>query len=145
MSIDLTIDSICVTNTITSDGYGLVDKIYYLGENELKVKPQSIIRTSLSVEKCPLTFSYYVKNTATHEWELQTSRSVPFTTFDTLTGDLSIFTSDRALARIYSIKFRTEIPKVFHGNSFVEETFDLTVIHYCHSNKITASGSGLAA
>ena len=121
MSIDLTIDSICVTNTITSDGYGLVDKNYYLGENELKVKPQSIIRTSLSVEKCPLTFSYYVKNTATHEWELPAISIAPFKVFDTKTGELIVHTSDKVLARTYAVKFRIEIPATLTGHNFVEE------------------------
>jgi len=65
---DLTIVSICSMNTIASDGNRVDDQTYYLGENELTVKPKSTITTKLSLSSCPLTYSYYLKNTATNEW-----------------------------------------------------------------------------
>ncbi len=62
-----------------------------------------------------------------------------------MTGDLKIFTVDKALARNYSIRWKIEDPNSNSEASFAEVTLDLTVIHYCHNNKITASGSSLPA
>ena len=89
--------------------------------------------TSL-VEKCPLIYSYYLKNSSNSNWVPQTSTPDPFIAFDAITGGLTIFTSDKALSRIYYIKWKIEDPDSDSENSFVEVTFDLTVIHYCAFN-----------
>ena len=90
--------------------------------------------TTLGVERCPLTKSYYLKNTETDTWELQATNIVPFTAFNSSTGGLTVFTSDKALARSYSIKWKIEDSNSKSEASFAEVTLDLTVIHYCHNN-----------
>jgi hypothetical protein len=70
-----------------------------------------------------------LKNTETDAWELQAINIAPFTAFDIKTGELSVFTSDKAKYGIYTIKWRIEIPSTLSGSSFVEEIFDLTVIN----------------
>jgi hypothetical protein len=145
VTLDLTVIHYCYNNYITASGTGLAAQTYYLGDDSLTVSPQSVITTAVRVERCPLTYSYYVKNTVTNSWELQLVKSAPFTKFNTLNGDLSIFTSDKAVSRIYSIKWRIEDRNSDSDASFIEEIFDLTVIHYCASNIVSTSNSSLAA
>ena len=74
---------------------------------------------------------------------LQSSKTVPFTGFDASTGGLTVFTSDKALARIYNIKWKIEDPDSVSETSFVEVTFDLTVISICSTNIIKVVGNGI--
>ena len=107
------------------------------------MSPQSVITTAVGVERCPLTYSYYLKNTETSEWDLQATKIDPFIAFDILTGDLSIYTADKAQARIYRIKWKIEDPNSNSEASFAEVTFDVTVISICTKNEIAVVGSGL--
>jgi hypothetical protein len=140
---DLTVIHYCHNNKITTSGSSLAAQTYYLSDNALTVSPLSTITTTLGVEKCPLTYSYYLKNIETSEWDLQATNIVPFTAFDGNTGDLTVFTADKALARIYTIKWRIEDLDSNNEASFVEVTYELTVISICTTNMISASGSGL--
>jgi hypothetical protein len=49
------------------------------------------------------------------------------------------------LASNYSIKWKIEDPNSKSEASFAEVTLDLTVIHYCSNNIVSASGVSLAA
>ena len=97
------------------------------------------------VEKCPLMHSYYLKNSSNSNWVPQTSTPDPFIAFDAITGGLTIFTSDKALARIYYIKWRIEDLESLSDAPFAEVTFDLKIIHYCALNQITSSSPSLAS
>ena len=109
----------------------------------MTVSPLSTITTTLGVEKCPLTYSYYLKNIETSEWDLQATNIVPFTAFDSNTGDLTVFTSDIAFVKIYSIKWRIEDPDSDSEASFLEVSFDLNIVSICTTNTITSDGNGL--
>ena len=55
-----------------------------------------------------------------------------------MTGDLSVFTSNRALAKIYYIKWKIQDAESLTDAPLAEVTLKLKVTHYCHSNMITA-------
>jgi hypothetical protein len=78
--------SICTTNKVTTFGDGLGVQIYKLGEAELRISPQPHISTLFNQVKCPLTYSYYIKNMSNSKWVLQTSNLPPFSAFDTSNG-----------------------------------------------------------
>jgi hypothetical protein len=86
-----------------------------------------------------------VKTTETDGYEYRESNNAPFNSFDTLNGELAIFTQDRTLAGVYSIKWRIRDSESLTDASYVEEISGLTVISVCTTNKITSSGSSLAA
>ena len=133
----------CISNIVSTSSNSLVAFTYYLGNDAATVSPQSVITTTRASERCPLTYSYYLKNTESSNWVLQTVNTDPITAFNSITGDLSIFTSNRALAKIYSIKWRIEDLDSNSEATFVEVTFELTVISICTTNRITVVESGI--
>jgi hypothetical protein len=133
----------CASNIVSTSSNSLVAFTYYLSNDAVTVSPQSVITTTRTSERCPLTYSYYLMNTESSNWILQTVNTAPINAFNTITGDLSIFTTDQTLAKIYSIKWRIEDPDSNSEASFVEVTFELTVISICTTNKITVVGNGI--
>ena len=55
-----------------------------------------------------------------------------------MTGELTVFTSDKALSRIYYIKWRIVDPDSNSETSFVEVTIHLKIISICTTNMIFA-------
>ena len=55
---------------ISASSSGLAAKTYFHGDEALSITPNYIITPTLAIERCPLTYSYYLLNTDTHEWEL---------------------------------------------------------------------------
>ena len=85
-TFELKVDSICTTNRITASGSDLAAQTYYLGNSELTFTPKLTISTTIDVEKCPLTYSYYIKRAGSNTWDLQSTNTDLFTAFDSLTG-----------------------------------------------------------
>lgn len=54
------IENPCVRNSLSlSNALGLVDEVYFIGESTLTIEPP-LLQTTVSVDKCPLAFSYSV-------------------------------------------------------------------------------------
>ena len=123
----------CVNNVLTKTGTGLGTQTYYVGDTSLQLLPNYGISTTVDLSRCPLTYSYFLKNTS-GSWILQTSNTAPFTAFVTSTGELTIFTSNRALATIYSIKWKIYDPSSTSSSNYIEEIFDLHVVTVCANN-----------
>ena len=82
-TFDLTID--CINNALTKTGTGLVSQTYTVEDPALQLFPQFGISTTYDRSRCPLTYSYYVKDT-NGNWILASSNTAPFTAFVTSTG-----------------------------------------------------------
>ena len=132
--IKITVISICTTNRITAFGTSLAAQTYYLGNPELTVQlPFSAL---FSQSRCPLTFSYSVVNSLD---------ITSFTNFNSVNGILTVFTSDLAFSGVYLVILRVEDSLSLTEVYFLEKTFELKVDSICTTNRITASGSDLAA
>ena len=79
----LTID--CINNALTKTGTGLVSQTYTVEDPALQLFPQYGISTSYDQSRCPLSYSYYVKDTSGN-WILASLNTAPFTAFVTSTG-----------------------------------------------------------
>ena len=103
-TLDLAVINICTTNTISVDGDGVKNLTYKLGEAPLYVQP--IFSALLPESRCPLTYSYEVLNKDTSEWVSWSLNVAPFTSFNTENGYLMVFTSNKALSGVYSLRLR---------------------------------------